>query len=223
LEQYRFIILQAPLGFGISASRKISKSKKREASVTNHLNEYRVLTSTSCVNIIYNRILYMRNNKPLSIEGAENLGIEYVRQRENCGDVIIDSCKLTLLGGLHIYEVKGKVKRHAIEKDTGYDAIVMERYFEVHILALEKTVCGYSKSAWINITNIYQSSSSPEQAYQEPTYYCAPEEGFTYTDIKRKKDLEDSKINLNRARSKYYRNRTPRGMYDDIFGFESDF
>lgn len=64
----------------------------------------------------------------LSLDEAKKIAKEYVRQKEQLGDVEVDGL-LSSEGRLLLYVMQGKVRRHVTTKDS-LDAVIAERLFQ---------------------------------------------------------------------------------------------
>ena len=87
----------------------------------------------------------------LSLDAAKKIAKEYVRQKEQLGDVEVDGL-LSSEGGLVLYVMQGKVRRHVTTKDS-LDAVIAERSFKLQILAKgdnKGDIAGYLPSDWLS-------------------------------------------------------------------------
>ncbi len=83
----------------------------------------------------------------LSRDEAKKIALDYVRQKEGLGDVMIETERLSTLGDLLLYEFEGKARRH-IAIEGCFDAVTAERPFRLQIVVKDRAIF-YSPGAWV--------------------------------------------------------------------------
>jgi len=108
--------------------------------------------------------------KLLGKDEAKKLALEYVRQLENVGDVVIESETLLNMQDILLYEFKGLARKHAISAQVGYsstDAITAVRSFEIQVILRDHSIL-YNPEPWS-----YTPDPWHQKTYSAPeTIYC---------------------------------------------------
>jgi hypothetical protein len=106
----------------------------------------------------------------LSKDEAKRIALNYVRQVENVGDVVIESEKLLNMKDILLYEFKGLARKHAISAQVGYsntDAITAVRSFEIQVILRDHSIL-YNPEPWS-----YTPDPWHQKTYSSPeTIYC---------------------------------------------------